>query len=1051
MLRRVATLTALLTAARTAGTIAARSAEPAKLSFSEPSFSADGSEIVFASGGDIWSVSRMGGEARLLVSHPATESRPLMSPDGTRLAFISTRTGNGDVYVLTLANGELTRITYDDANDQLDAWSRDGRWLYFSSSSHDISGMNDVFRVSAGGGTPMPVAADRYVSEYWGAPSPDGSTLAITARGTTSTQWWRHGHSHLDESEIWLVTMGARPGYRRLTTDSGGAKELWPMWSADGRDVFYVSDRGGAENIWKRPTAGGAAMPLTDFRSGRVLWPQMSFDGTAITFERGFGIWTLSVASGEAREVPITLKGTAAGPAREHLTLTGGATDLAVSADGKKIAFTMHGDVFAAAAAQGGDAVHVTNTTAAEGQPAWAPDSRRLAYTSDRDGASHIYVYDFVTAHETRLTNTAKNDNGPMWSPDGRSILFTRDGTELRLLDVASIADRAIASGQFDRPPALSEQPYAYSPDGQWIAYLSSGERGFANAFVVAASGGAGHQVSFSSGTSAGWVRWSADGTYLLHRSGQRTEGARVMRVDIAPRTSRFREDQFRHLFPGDTTPSGIPRTQLVFDGIRQRATALPLNLDVVSARVSPDGKTLLAVASAAGQQQLWTWPLDDDAPTTPAARQITSSAGVKTSAQFSPDGREVWFLEDGHINVVNVESRASRTVTVSAEMDVDFALEKMEAFHQAWSLLRDNFFDNRMNGSDWTALGDQYRARVAGARTPDDTRRILNLMIGELNASHSGVSGPPATPPYSGRIGANFDRTEYEQNGRLRITEIIPFSPIALAEGARVGDCVLSVNGMPTGATVNLDELLAHTIGRRVTLSVAALPNGMRREVVVRPVSTAAEKTLLYRAWVEERRAYVSKASNGRLGYVHMFDMSAESLTQLYVDLDADNQARDGVVIDLRNNNGGFVNAYALDVFTRRGYLTMQSRGRPATPARTQSGQRALEKPTILVVNQHTLSDAEDFTEGYRALKLGRIVGEPTAGWIIYTSTVRLIDGTTLRLPATRIRGADGKDLEMSARGVDALVVRPVGESYSERDSQLDAAVTLLLAQLAK
>jgi C-terminal processing protease CtpA/Prc len=210
--------------------------------------------------------------------------------------------------------------------------------------------------------------------------------------------------------------------------------------------------------------------------------------------------------------------------------------------------------------------------------------------------------------------------------------------------------------------------------------------------------------------------------------------------------------------------------------------------------------------------------------------------------------------------------------------------------------------------------------------------------------------------------------------------------------------------------------------------------------------VSLAAEKRLLYRGWVESRRAYVDSVSGGRLGYVHMPDMSAESLAQLYVDLDAENQARTGVVVDLRNNNGGFVNAYALDVFARRPYLTMRRRGRTPEPARSALGQRALERPTVLVTNQHSLSDAEDFSEGYRALGLGRIVGEPTAGWIIYTSNVPLLDGTVLRLPGTRITGADGTDMELHPRPVDVTVTRPVGESYTGRDSQLDAAVRVLL-----
>src|SRR5205085_1100725 len=228
--------------------------------FSEPAVSPDHSEVAFVSGGDIWTAPINGGEARLLVSHAANESRPLYSPDGKKLAFVSTRTGNGDIYVLALDTGELRRLTFDEALDQLDAWSRDGRWLYFSSTSRDIAGMNDLFRVSVEGGTPMQVSADRYVNEYFSAPSPDGATLAFTARGIVSQQWWRYGHSHIDESEVWLLrgADSAQPTYERVS-QGGDAKEVWPMWSGDGRRLFYVSDRtdgklqsvrSSAQNIW---------------------------------------------------------------------------------------------------------------------------------------------------------------------------------------------------------------------------------------------------------------------------------------------------------------------------------------------------------------------------------------------------------------------------------------------------------------------------------------------------------------------------------------------------------------------------------------------------------------------------------------------------------------------------------------------------------------------------------------------------------------------------------------------------------------------------------
>jgi tricorn protease len=192
-----------------------------------------------------------------------------------------------------------------------------------------------------------------------------------------------------------------------------------------------------------------------------------------------------------------------------------------------------------------------------------------------------------------------------------------------------------------------------------------------------------------------------------------------------------------------------------------------------------------------------------------------------------------------------------------------------------------------------------------------------------------------------------------------------------------------------------------------------------------------------------------VEKASGGRLGYAHMNDMSEGALRRLYMDLDADNRAKDGIVIDVRNNNGGFVNVYAIDVLARRGYMNMTPRGLPLAPARTMLGQRALERPTILVTNQHSLSDAEDFTEGYRTLKLGKVVGEPTSGWIIYTGGATLLDGTTLRMPSTRITTLDGTTMELNPRPVDIPVTRPIGETLQGKDTQLDTAVRELLRQL--
>jgi tricorn protease len=314
---------------------------------------------------------------------------------------------------------------------------------------------------------------------------------------------------------------------------------------------------------------------------------------------------------------------------------------------------------------------------------------------------------------------------------------------------------------------------------------------------------------------------------------------------------------------------------------------------------------------------------------------------------------------------------------------------------------------------------------------------------VGELNSSHSGITAPGGGGrSAAGQLGLGFDRAIYESSGKLKITEVLPHSPADLAK-IKVGEELLSVDGVAIGAHVNLDEQLQNDVGKRVTLDISG------RSVTVQPVASLSDQ--IYRKWVEDNRAYVAKISNNALGYVHLVDMSEQALAQMYLDLDQENRARKGVVIDIRNNNGGFVNAYALDVLTRRPYLTMTDRNGPAASARTQLGQRALELPTILVINQHSLSDAEDFTEGYRTLKLGKVVGEPTAGWIIYTGSVNLIDGTTMRMPGTVITGADGKNMENNPRPVDIAVSRPIGESYTGKDSQLDVAVKELLAEITK
>ena len=1076
---------------------AAQSVVP-KPALAEPALSPDGSEIAFASGGDIWTVPAGGGTARLLVTDPATESRPIYSPDGAQLAFLSTRDGQPNIYVVTLATGAVRRLTWSDAPEQLDAWSRDGKWIYFSSGTGDVARQTDVYRVAAGGGTPLEVSRERFLAEFNAAPSPDGKTLALMAKGLSGIQWWRNGHAHIDEAELWLKPVAEGAPYRRLLGPD--AKHLWPMWSADGATIFYMSDQSGSENIWRLPAGGGAPVQVSHFTEGRVLYPAIAQDGSAIVFERDFRIWKLDLRSGQAAPVPITLRGAPASAGDRHLSETKFQA-MALSPDGKKVALVAHGQVFAAPAKEGGQAERVSESPVSTGQLAWAPDSRRLAYVVQQGLADRLVVYDFGDRRERVLTSGAVHDAAPVFSPDGKMLAYVRNRRELRLITFgeggAPARDVLMATGVLGE---FQTAPAAWSPDSRWIAFGASDAKSFRNVWVVPAAGGEARPVSFlANGDAATQIVWSKDGKYLVFDTSQRSEDTHIVRVDLLPHVPRYREDEFRELFkPAETpdrkptqpgrppgAPAAPPETpdakapekaadaaeklaqatpgaaklkiepvRIVFDGIRERATFLPLDLSSENPVISPDGKTLVFRAETARQTALYSYDLDELAKEPPVPQQIASSRKPKRFAAFTPDSKQLYYLEGGVVTATPLQTPKPKPVAITAELNVAFDQEKVLAFDEAWSLLNRMFFDAHFNGRDWGALRERFLPYIEGAHTPDEMRRLTNLMIGELNASHSGINRPAegfgaAPSPRVADLGLRFQREAYEAGKGLVVREVITLGPAYIEGSIKPGDVLVAVEGRKLEPGVDLNALMLDRAGKRTVLTVRT--GAATREAVVRPVSSTVATGLLYRHWIDGQRAYVDKISHGRLGYVHIADMSSDALNQLYLDLDAQNQSKEGVVVDVRNNNGGFVNGYVLDVFSRRNYLTMTPRDFSAQPSRQALGQRALGAPTVLLTNESSLSDAEDFTEGYRALGIGKVVGVPTAGWIIYTANVPLIDGSVVRLPSIRVLDHAGKDMEMHPRPVDVMVERPLGESLLGKDAQLEAAVAVLLESLPK
>ncbi len=1062
--------------------------EPAPLPYLRaPRFSPDGRTLAFVYAGDIWFVDPAGGEARLVVAHSAYNNRPRFSPDGRKLAFTSKRSGNGDIYVLDLDAGETRQVTWHDGADVLEAWSADGEWLLFGSGRGGRG--QALYQAPAGGGTPLPLLEEPFETFSNIAVSPDGARLAFNNNGDA---WWRRGPNPGGASQIWVVAAALGDRSFRLVVDAP-CRNLWPLWNPDGRSLLFVSDRDGTENLWRQPLDGGEATRISRFTDGRLLRPHLSPDGGVVVFEREFGLWRVDVRIGDGAPLEIRLHPDPSPTPVTHFRQGDRLSELALSPDGQKVVYGVRGKLFADFADKKdrprNDSFPVSDTAARESQADWGPDSRQVVYLSDREGENQLYLYDFVDRAERRLTDVPEPKYAPKFAPDGKTVAYFQRPDEIRLLDVATGKDRAFVRARFMfAVPAHGS--FAWSPDSQWLAFIAQDQRFFSNVHVQRLDETEARPVTFLSNIEAEELLWAPNGRFLVYTTGHHRIESQVARVDLRPPLPEFREEEFAKLFeraePGakESTPrhddsegetgdeavaaeeegaeaAATPAreaekppepVEIQFAGLRDRLRFLtPISLHCTGLKISPDGKQLVYLAQIDGKPNLWGRALEETREDEPAV-QLTASRGGKGWVGFTPDSKRIFYMDDGRIQWRDLPKGDPKPLEVVAEFDVWFHREKRQMFREAWSLMRDHFYDPNYHGADWSGLYRRFLPAILGAQQREDLHELLNLMVGELRASHLGAGGSDE-PARDGYLGLRFDPAELARSGQLRVTEVMPSGPAAaVREPVRVGEYLVAVDGEAVGPGFNLWQRLRHRIGKRVMLRLNDRPEQERaREIAIRPTDAGAHDRLSYRDWVRQNTAYVERMSGGRLGYVHIRAMSFEYYAQMLVDLDSQQHGKEGVLVDVRFNPGGYVAPFILDLLLRRSYDRSVFRGEAATSSVNLAGGRILDLPTIVLTNEHSGSNAEMFAEGYRALGLGKVVGKPSAGAVIWTWGWQLLDGSWFRLPRIAVETLAGENLEGAGRPVDFDIDRPLGEWEHGRDRQLDEAVRRLLEQIGE
>ncbi|MBI3821912.1 MAG: PD40 domain-containing protein [Planctomycetes bacterium] len=996
-----------------------------------PDISPDGKTVAFSYLGDIWLVDVNGGVAKHLTMHEKHDYIPVFSPDGKWIAFSSNRHGQYDVFVISVNGGRPKRLTFDSADDYVTGWSPDSQHVLFQSGrSVDLPFRMELYSVPLAGGQAKQVSA---FEGREGVYSPKGDKIAyVRGPGT----WYRKGYKGSSNDDIWICNADGSNN-QRVTKHPG--QDSYPMWAADGKSLYYVSDvKGGLANIVNHELGDVLErsvnpVPVTQHKDDFVRRARICAKGEVIVYECGPDIWVHTIKDGKSRKMKIGVQADDKANPEIVKTFTTGATEFAWSPDEKHIAFVVHGEIFLMGR-DGGKAKRLTNHPAFDHGIAWAPDGKKILFLSDRGGHEDIYALesddpdhrDIVGAHKYKvkqITDTPEAEVGVSYSPDGQRVVFVRAG-KLIAMDPDGTNEKVIVNdGQvFD---------YEWSPDGQWICYARM-DGSFASELFIIPSVGATFKNPARNitrfATYNGGISWSRNGSkiaFVSARKGNQTS-AYVMALQKPLGAGAF------------------PTKDIDWENIHLRVKH-PANGTVTEVAISADGSKIAFRGTIDDVDDLWLASSDG------GSVQRLTTGGMKpaqiTWSRYFPS--QIYFRDgSGNIRAVMIGGQnpvGPNIVPFSARMNIRQDELFLEMFDQSWRALNESFYDNKFHGADWRKVRAKYRPLVAHCELKEDLYTLISLMLGELNASHLGISGNLGTPEQqTAELGLIFD-VRYP-GPDLKVLEVLKGGP-ADRRGINIkpGDRIYRIDGVDLTARTNISKLLNDKVGEIVVLHIAdADAPGGKRRVEVRGENRAKINEPMYERWIKKNADRVTELSKGRLGYIHIPNMQEPGLDRFIRTLYSDNFDKDGIVLDVRFNGGGFTHDQVLNYLTGKEHTIFSHRD-GSSGLVLRSYDRKWTKPLTLLINNRSYSDAEIFPHAFRTWGLGKLVGQPTGGFVIGTRNVTLIDGSTFRTPRIGVHTVKGINMEKEGVRPDVLIEPHPDDLARGIDVQLEKAIEVL------
>ncbi len=1061
---------------------ASAAAEEVRLALG-PALSPDGSTVAFSWRGDLWSVPAAGGVARRLTVHPGRDRDPKFSPDGKTLAFSSDRSGSEQVYRMPAdGRGDPERVTAHSEGSRVGGWFPDGKALLVSGARDHFwrrAGRYFLKRLAPAASAPV-LLFDAYGS--MGSLAPDGRHMLVVREGT---RWTRKGYVGPGAGQIWQVDTASG---RFMRLSRGEHEERSPLWHKSGRSYYYVSQADGTYNLWLHDLDTDDRVQLTRFDDDGVLFPTLSTDGSTLVFRRGFDLYRMDLARGLGpTRIEITCRGDVYYPRTRRDTHVQ-ATHVAFTDDAREIAFVAGGDIWVMDT-ELREPVRVTNTAAEERDPVFSPDFSQLVFVSDRGGRPDLWVARRADKKNpwwrnrrfelTRLTNDPAPEYAPRFTPDGR-LAFTSLRGDLWTM-APDGTDSRILLKSWNRPS------YDFSPDGKWVVYAIDDDD-FNRDVWVRRTDGSGEPFNISRHPDyEDNPVWSPDGrviafagqrardesdihlVYLRKEDDDRTKRERTLQKALDKMKGRRKPAPpgaarvggfLKGLFGGKnksknskrTAMSGkkLPEVKIDFRGIEDRIRRVSIpNAEETALIWSPDSKRIAFSATIDGTQGLFTITPPDD------LKPKLLAAGASGGRWLRDGKKPIAGLLRGRPTLIP-ERGPPQPFAFRARQEVNLPRRNEAAFLQAWRLMRDNFYDARMNNRDWTAIRKKYQPVAAGCVSADELSQVVNMMLGELNGSHLGFAArePQWTRPgwreAAWHFGARWDPA-WPGPG-LKIRDVIDRTPATRdASRLQAGEVVLKANGRDLDPATAIGIQLHGAVDKDVLLRVRG-HDGKERDVSIRPVSYGVVRRRLYEHWIKGNREKVDQASGDRLGYLHIRSMNWRSFERFEAELYKVGHKKDGLLIDVRENGGGFTTDHLLTVLTQPTHAITVPRGGAAGYPQGRMVYARWNKPVTVLCNQNSFSNAEIFSHAIKTLKRGRLVGVQTAGGVISTGGRGIMGFAFLRMPfrAWFVSGS-GEDMEQNGAKPDITIWPEPGEWPRGRDRQLQTAVRVLLDDVEK